>query len=654
MGVSHAQFLLDGNDGLTDQIEHLAPSEFAEAERYLPASVSRFPGPFRLRINPFMREIMDNFDVRSPVRETNLMKGVQVTYTTIAECVLFYAAAHLKTYPCQWLANDDGNARKRLDNNIVPMFVQSGWDNIFQSNDPSNARKQGITKDKMSWVGGGYCLVHGVQTGGKLRQDSIMIQIKDELDAWPHLVGNDGDPDKVSDARCNSFYEVRKQFRGSTPLLHGTSKIYRQYMRGDQRHYHVNCLKCAHSQPIRWKTVNKDTGEVSGITWTLEKDGTLIKESVAFLCEKCGHAHYEYDKETLFDPDHGAKWVPTAKPVMEGIRSYKLPGLYSPANMFPWYAAVESWLESWDEENNRPKNIGTLQEFYNNVLAEPFEVVGEKVTLQMASKHRRREYSRGEIPNQWLAGVAGSEVGLVILTVDVQGDWLAVGVWGFTRGNRVVLIDYIEIKGSTEYADAGAWLELRPLIEEKQWIADDGLTYSAAITYIDSSYRSTPVYDFCAQYDTGVIAIQGKDSLAKGAKLDEFNPFTTKLGTRAFTIKVDLYKDRMSMVMRRDWNQQEEMPDGLFSAPLDMLDNEMKHFAVEYKRQKKHERTGQLLGWEWYRPGNARQELWDLLIYAVAGLEILAWDLFIEQMEREYVDWREFWDLVLGEKMYCS
>jgi phage terminase large subunit GpA-like protein len=654
MGANHGEWLIEQNEDLTHTIEHLTPSEFAEAERYLPASVTRYPGQYRFRINPFMREIVDCFDVRSPVREVNLMKGVQITYTTIAECVLFYSAAHLKTYPCQWLANDDGNARKRLDNNIVPMFVQSGWDHILQSNDPTNARKQGVTKDKMTWIGGGYCLVHGVQTGGKLRQDSIMIQIKDELDAWPALVGNDGDPDKVSDARCNAFYKVRKQFRGSTPLLHGTSKIFRQFKRGDQRHYHVNCIKCGHSQYLRWSGIDKKTKRKFGMYWETDEDGMLIEKSVEYRCEACGHGHKEYDKKKLFDPAYGAKWVPMAKPVMEGIRSYKLPGLYSPASMYPWSAAVESWLAAWDVENNRPKDVGLLQEFYNNVLGEPFEVIGEKVNMSMASKHSRRIYDRGEIPNRWLEEYAGSVAGIVICTVDVQGDWLAVATHAFTRGNRPTLLDYIELPGSTEYYDAGPWLDLQAFIEEKVYIADDGKQYPIGITFIDTSYRATTAYEFCAQYDTGVIAIQGKDSLAKGAKLDEFQPYTTKMGTRGFTIKVDLYKDRMSMVLRRQWDGQNELPPGMLSLPFDMLPKEIRHYTVEYKRQKRHERTGQPMGWEWHRPGNARQELWDLLIYAVSGLEILAWDMFIGQMEREYVDWPEFWDIVLRDKLYYT
>lgn len=654
MKVDHTGFILESIEKITDEIRHLSPSEFVEEHRYLPASVTRYPGPYRFSLNPFMREIVDCFDPRSDVREVNLMKGVQITYSTVAECVLMYAAAHLKTYPCQWLTNDDGMAKKRLDNNIVPMFMQSGLGHILQSNDTTNVRKQGVTGGKVSWFGGGYCLAHGVQVGSKLRQDSIMIQLKDELDAWKDYVGKDGDPDKVSDDRCAAFWEVRKQFRGSTPLLLGSSKIYRQFMRGDQRHYYVRCLKCGHQQHMQWKGTDKETKKTFGMKWDLSEEGILLPESVRYECKNCNHPHFEHDKEVLFATESGAEWKPHAKPAEPGVRSYKLPALYSPIGMQPWSKSVSTWLDAWDTENNKPKNMSILQVFYNNVLAEPFEMTGDRVKLHMVSKHRRRAYNSGEIPNQWLETAAQATVGLVMLTVDVQGDWLAVGAWGFTRGNRLVLIEYIEILGSTEHYDRGAWAEMRELIENKIWRSDDGREYRAILTLIDSSFATSTVYQFCAQYDTGVIPIQGKDNLGKGAALKEFNAYETKLGTQAFTIKVDIYKDRMAIKLRDDWDRNSVMPEGAFSAPLDISDKVLKHLTVEYKKQKRNERTGQPMGWEWYRPGNARQELWDLMVYAEAGIEILAWNWLVVQEERDFVDWKEFWDVVMAEKLFYT
>ena len=75
--VSHigADWLIDQIEGLTDEIDHVTPVQFNEANRYLPESVTPLPGFIRYDVNPFMREILNCFDVNSPVREVSLKKG---------------------------------------------------------------------------------------------------------------------------------------------------------------------------------------------------------------------------------------------------------------------------------------------------------------------------------------------------------------------------------------------------------------------------------------------------------------------------------------------------------------------------------------------------------------------------------------------------
>ena len=47
--------------------------------------------------------------------------------------------------------------------------------------------------------------------------------------------------------------------------------------------------------------------------------------------------------------------------------------------------------------------------------------------------------------------------------------------------------------------------------------------------------------------------------------------------------------------------------------------------------------------YRWKRAGNARNELWDLLVYGHAAVEILAWLVCIEHFELENIDWAQFW-----------
>ena len=70
-----SEFLYNEVDNYTDVISHITPSKYNESIRYLPESVTSIPGYIRYSVNPFMREIVDCFDINSPVREVNLKKG---------------------------------------------------------------------------------------------------------------------------------------------------------------------------------------------------------------------------------------------------------------------------------------------------------------------------------------------------------------------------------------------------------------------------------------------------------------------------------------------------------------------------------------------------------------------------------------------------
>ena len=86
-----ADWVVEEVDGMTDEVIHISPTQYNEENRYLPESVTSIPGYIRYDVNPFMREIVDCFDIDSPVREVNLKKGVQITYSTALESgVLYY------------------------------------------------------------------------------------------------------------------------------------------------------------------------------------------------------------------------------------------------------------------------------------------------------------------------------------------------------------------------------------------------------------------------------------------------------------------------------------------------------------------------------------------------------------------------------------
>jgi len=645
-------------DELTDTITHVTPSEFNEETRYLPESVTSIPGYIRYDVNPFMKEIIDCADVNSPVREVNVKKGVQITYTTLLESVMLYYMAHIKTVPMMYMTADKELATARVENNIIPMLNQSGLADIIRSSDEGNSRKTGKTKDHLQWEGGGYMVPFGAKTADKMRSFSIMVMLKDEIDAWLETVGKDGDPDALSDDRCSGYWERRKIFRGSTPLIKSASKIEAAYLRGDQRHYMVLCKSCGFPQALRWSTTDKKTGVVGGFMWDMD-DGVLNLESVRYCCQNCGEPHHEHDKELLFSPDGGAKWEPTAKPVEPNIRSYHLPAMYSPIGMQPWYKCVSAYLKGFDPISKKVRDIGKYQVFYNNILAEPFEVKGTKVRFTQVSAHRRAVYRLGQIPNKYAAKHSGSVILFLTCQVDVHKNNLAVSVMGWTRDMRCYVIDYWRFEVKNDEDDCSeitspVWGRLQKLIEETIYTADDGKKYRIISTLVDAGYANDTVTNFCSVYASGVVPILGRDRPEKNQTIKEFTEFTTQAGKIGYKIVVDHYKDRLSPVLRREWVEEAgEQPEYHFNAPVDITDKQLKELTVESRREKKDPKTN-VTTYFWYRPGNARNELWDLLGYGHAAVEILAYQICIQHFELKTIDWSKFWDYLENEALYYS
>ena len=652
-----AEWIVAEVNDLTDHITRVKPTEFNEQYRYLPESVTSIPGYLRYDVNPFMREIVDCFDVDSPVREVNVKKGVQITYTTALESALLYFMGHVKTLPCMFMTADKELAKARIENNIIPMINQSGFSHIIRSSDEGNSRKTGKTADHIQWEGGGYLAPFGAKNADKMRSFSIAILLKDEIDAWPDKVGKDGDPDAISDDRCSGYWERRKIFRGSTPLLKGLSKIEKAFLRGDQRVYRVLCKSCNYPQRLRWHSMDEKTGIIGGFLWETD-NGVLIPESVSYCCQACGHPHYEHDKERLFSESQGAHWHPTARPEDHMIRSYHLPALYSPIGMQPWYKCVNAYLAGFDPVERKVRDIGKFQVFYNNVLAEPFEVMGSKVQFKQVSGHRRAVYRLGEIPNTYALEHSESFILFLTCQVDVHKNNLAVAVMGWTRGFRCYLIDYWRFEVSGDQDDCSeltspVWGRLRELIEETVYTADDGRRYRIVMTFIDAGYANDTVTQFCADYQSSVFPILGRDRPAKNQRIKEFDDFTTKLGTVGYRILVDHYKDRIAPVLRREWVEEAGMQKTYhFNAPVDISDKQLNELTVETRREKTDDNGNTT--YYWHRPGNAKNELWDLLGYGHAIVEVIAWLICIEHFELDKVDWEQFWDLIEQKEYYIE
>lgn len=629
---------------MTNEYQTQTPSKWAEDKRVLPRSTTPQPGPFSWEPTPYWVEVIDCLDPEDPTRFVIVQKGAQVAATVgILETAIGYYIDYIKHMPILFFTADKELADQRVDENLVPMLQHSGMSHLIQANDEMRANKRGLTNRKISWAGGGYMLPLGAINASKMRSVSAPILLRDEISGWPLTVGRDADPLKLTETRTNSYEQSRKILDLSTPNLTATDAISKRFKIGDQRYYHVPCKHCGEYQKLKFRGIG-DGGKKFGLTWKMDDLHTVKPGSVRYVCKYCSGEMVNEDKITIMPK---GRWVPTAKPRIPHCRSYHLSALYAPYFARTWEAIACAWVEAWDDESNIPVDGELLQVFYNNDLGEPYELATDKIKHYQISPHRRSEYRLGELPGDHPVKNAGGRVEIVTAAVDVHAAFLAVNVmaWapsGDHRGYAGYCIDYFRIDGDCGNADAGPWEDLGRIIDGRSYREGDR-EYPISICLIDSSYLPDTVYSFCAQWDMGVLPLRGRDKPIKGARFQEFDIRENATGTQYLQVTVDTYKDRWSAALRRVWSGIGHMPRNNWSAPIDLPDNAIKELTVEYKREKRDPKSGKLLGTYWYRPGNARQELWDLLGYNTAALEVTALEFCEEKLGLEYLSWEEFW-----------
>ncbi len=636
--MNPADWLWQKVDELTDRIVAVSPSELAESIRRLPPSVGPMAGPYRYKVTPYLQQIVDCFDSRSPVREVAIMKGTQTGGTVgVGENAILYWIAHKKTSPVMFVTADQALAALRMDEYITPMIEESGIAHLIQHNSSDN-RKQGKTARKMSWRGGGFLLPVSANSAASLRSASIQNIVCDELDAWPLRVGRDGDPVAVVKRRTGAFSKSRKIMMISTPTTDEESRIKVEYERGDQRKYKVPCQGCGEFDEIRWSYTDSKGVQEGGIVWDTDEHGNVVAGSVRYACRHCGFCHInEHKRDMLRD----GRWEATAVPSHPTIRSYHISGLMSPPDFYSWEQAVVDWLLAWDVKNKVARCKEKLQEFYNNVLGKPFKLKGTRLTLANVGRHVR-SYQSGRVPNDIAEPMCGGKIGFLTLAVDVQDKFISAAVEAWGPNRLGFLVDRYVFEGETDdpFDTKGPWGRVADLIESK-FPDGDGREYPITCTLVDSGHRNSEVYSFCSQFQNGgVYPIKGDSRVGEGP-IKEFKAMknASQSGVDGWIVNVNHYKMRLASVLRASPRGSNEpgLVDSV-SLPDDLTNEGMKELIGEELITEK----GRLV---WKRRAS-RNELWDLTVYNSAARDIAAHLICLEHFQLDTVPWGEFWQFV--------
>jgi phage terminase large subunit GpA-like protein len=312
---------------------------------------------------------------------------------------------------------------------------------------------------------GGFLALGGANTPNTFAWWAVRLAIGDDVDRFPPVVGDEGDPADLLVNRTTSFHD-RLVIFVSTPTLKG-GRIDTLYSRSDRRRYFVTCPVCGRADYIAWndpahlRVVFDDTPKTARI--------------------KCPDEDYGGCGARLGEPDRLAmiargEWRSTAAALDPGLVGFHVPSMLS-----PWITLrelVEKFLSA------RARGRESLRVFINTNLAEGWEDRGARMEPHPLFD-RREDYGEGvEIPIEAVCLTAG---------VDVQVDRFELLVVGWGAASERWVVDWRSIPGDPRRTETRAAL-LDAL--GRHYAHASGLAIPILATCIDSGYATDEVYDF--------------------------------------------------------------------------------------------------------------------------------------------------------------
>lgn len=550
-------YAIDFLDNLPTEIEIPLFSQWAAENRVLPPGTSEYYGKFDPLMVPHLIQPLDDCHPDSPYTHITNIKSVQSANTvTLAENALG-AYIRYKLGSVLFLTSTKTMAGIRGSSNIDTMIDHSGLAEYLK---PASNRTGKKSKDNTlykEFAGGIKLLMTSYNSIADLKSNTFHLIIEDELDEAGTELKDQGDIEGIIEGRTMGLLNY-KILQISTSGRAETSRIYRNFLQGDQNEYFVPCPICGHMQML----VLKKRGEEHGLTATYEKTKTgskrLLPETVRYVCIACAGEFRESKKyQMLID----GKWIPQAVPDDPLRRSYHSPGLISP--FLGWNRIMQQFLKA-----GFGQELMIMKDFTINYLGNPWMDI--KASAKWESlKARAEDYVMGKVPKGKQINISGVDVydGPLLLYsgCDVQGDRLELITVGFGINGNKWIVDKQIFFGDTKNIDDPCWYSLHNYVYEKEFMVC-GKPVTIGMCAIDAGWdprkaekrnkdyagKSHVVYEFVSQRVDRFIATMGSpDDKATGILKESKITDTNTSLTKRYLVAVSLLKEMIMAVIEQ-------------------------------------------------------------------------------------------------------
>lgn len=439
----------------------LTISEWADERRYLPQSSAARGTRWRTEKVPYLAGIM-NAPLEPGVRTIAVKKCHQVGGSEALHNIVGY---FMEYDPCPMLF-------VQPTENVAEEWSKERLADMLLSSEELGAvvREEDSTLLLKLFMGG-FLALGGANTPNTFARRAVRLAIGDDVDRWPPVVGDEGDPADLLRNRTTTFLDALAIFVSTPTLKDG--RIDTLYERSDRRRLFVECPACGREDWITWS----DAAHFH-VGFDDRDPDTARLECPEPIHGGCGAHLFEPDRRRMVGAVTAESWRPTATPQEVGLVGFHLPAMVSLLGNVSLPFLVETWLGA------RAKGRESLRVFINTWLAEAWEDRGAKVEPHTLES-RRESYGAGvQVPLRAVCLTCG---------VDVQADRFEYQVFGWAPGDERWVIDYQVVRGD-------------PKLEETQTALVEGLRrrYVHALgpelpihaTCVDTGSFTTEMYDF--------------------------------------------------------------------------------------------------------------------------------------------------------------
>lgn len=564
-------------------------TQWADDKRMLPSKGAAEPGKYRSARTPYMREPMDSLSTSSPVEEVVLMAAAQTGKSESGNNWVGYVIEEAPG-PMLLVQPTVDNAKRYSKQRIGPMILETP---TLLAKVPLNRSREGGNNMLEKEFPGGILLMGGANSAAGLRSMPIRYLFADEISNWPQDVDGEGDPLGLAEERTNTFGRKKKIFKTSTPGVKGICRIEAEYLKTDQRRYHVPCPHCGHKHVLNWANFVIPKNDA----------GKHIYSKAFMACPDCGGVIEERHKTDMLN---AGEWIATAPDNVDGTRrGYHISALYSPVGWKSWAKIAKQWIEA----QGHPKK---LQAFVNNVLAETWEEEYSARLDATGLSERAEPYELLTAPAGVLVATAG---------VDVQHDRIEIQTVGWGIGEEGWVLNYSVVYGDPSRFEI--WDQVLNVINTPIQHAS-GAVMQVAAAVIDSGDGNlvNEVYAFTRQHRSRhVLAGKGmagpRPPIGTPTKQDiNIRGQKIKNGAKLYAVGVDGIKSTMYARLKRS----ETEGAGAIHFPLGLH----KQHPDYYKQLTAEKQATKFINGMpkryWVKKDEDRNEALDTFVYSFAAL----------------------------------